>query len=73
MIQRGKVAMIQRRKQEEGQREHNVNGSTTHLTSNSGACKFNKKNLRLTAIKGVEEKEGEKEGTDSEIIAACDI
>ena len=40
---------------------------------NKCECKFNKKNLRLTAAKGVEEKEGEKEGTDSEIIAACEL
>ena len=48
-------------------------GSTTHLTNNSGACKFNKKNLRLTSEKGGKEKEGEKEGIDSKIIAAYDI
>ena len=48
-------------------------GSTTHVTGNSGACKFKKKNLCLTAAKGGEEKEGEKEGTDSNIIVACEI
>ena len=48
-------------------------GSTTRLPSNSGAYKLNKKNLCFTAVKGGEEKESEKEGTDNQIIAACEI
>ena len=48
-------------------------GATTHVTSNSHLCKFNKKNLLLAATKAAEGKGGEKEGTDSNIIAAEEI
>ena len=48
-------------------------GSTTHLTSNSGACKFNKKNLLLAATEAAEGKDDEKGGTDDQIIAAKEM
>ena len=48
-------------------------GATTHLTSNSRLCKFNKKNLLLAATKAAEGKGGEKEDTDSNIIATAEI
>lgn len=46
-----------------------ASGVTTHISSNSRECKFNKKNLLLVATRSKGEKENRIDSTDSKSIA----